>query len=690
MATLEKIRSKSVLLLIIVGAALLAFIIGDFFTSGRTLFGTGTTIATAGDQKVDIQEFQRRVQLAQQQEQQAGRTSTDGAVLQQRVLNDMIAEKLFDEEIRRLGLTVTDAELTEMMVGKNSAYVDRMIQQQLGLPDAATAHDMAYNPTKYNMPQEQAMQLQQYWVELENNVEKMLLQQKFQNLFGGVLAANELDARAMYDDMASTASVLYAKKDFSSMPDADFKVEDSDISALYNKDKGQYKLDEPTRLVNYISVNIVPSQADLLAGQQAVENALVALNNSTEAQGLPELAAFVVEPQKLAQADVDRQARLKAVLDTLSTGRAALVSRTGNDYTLAKLMGKSQASDKVKLDFMAVQGTRAQIDSLVALLNAGAEFDSIAASPLVAQSQKATEISLLDPNSAMVTELIEGRATGTYFAPDTLAQGGRIVRVAERATPTTVYDLAMATYTVEPSNVTVNELESGLQNYVSSHKTAKEFADSAQASGFTTFPAYITASSPTVGNIPDSHSAVAWAMDAKKGQVSPVFGDIQTGRFVAVALDDIYDDYRPARDPQVTAALSAKALNDKKAAKLLADYQGKANDVAGYAALMGTQADTTTVNLSQYMIPGIGMNETAIQGRVAAAKPGQLVGPLQANNSVVVLQVINVDSEGRPYNYDESAIRFGQQRGAGRMANMLPAILLGNNKIKNNINKFYK
>ncbi len=353
-------------------------------------------------------------------------------------------------------------------------------------------------------------------------------------------------------------------------------------------------------------------------------------------------------------------------------------------------MGKSQASDKVKLDFMAVQGTRAQIDSLVALLNAGAEFDSIAASPLVAQSQKATEISLLDPNSAMVTELIEGRATGTYFAPDTLAQGGRIVRVAERATPTTVYDLAMATYTVEPSNVTVNELESGLQNYVSSHKTAKEFADSAQALGFTTFPAYITASSPTVGNIPDSHSAVAWAMDAKKGQVSPVFGDIQTGRFVAVALDDIYDDYRPARDPQVTAALSAKALNDKKAAKLLADYQGKANDVAGYAALMGTQADTTTVNLSQYMIPGIGMNETAIQGRVAAAKPGQLVGPLQANNSVVVLQVINVDSEGRPYNYDESAIRFGQQRGAGRMANMLPAILLGNNKIKNNINKFYK
>ena len=197
MATLEKIRSKSVLLLIIVGAALLAFIIGDFFTSGRTFFGTGTTIAKVGDQKVDVQEFQRRVQQASQQAQQRGQR-IDNAVLQQQVLDAMIAEKLFNQEIADLGITVTDAELTEMMVGKNSAYVDRMVQQQLGLPDAATAHDMAFNPTKYGMPQEQAMQLQQYWLDMEQNVEKMLLQQKFQTLFTGLLRCSTISLRAFF------------------------------------------------------------------------------------------------------------------------------------------------------------------------------------------------------------------------------------------------------------------------------------------------------------------------------------------------------------------------------------------------------------------------------------------------------------------------------------------------------------
>lgn len=689
MATLEKIRSKSVLLLIIVGAALLAFIIGDFFTSGRTLFGTGTTIAKVGDQKVDVQEFQRRVQLAQQQEQQTGRHS-DPAALQQQVLDAMIAEKLFDEEVRRLGITVTDAEITEMMVGKNSAYVDRMLQQQVGLPDAKTAYDMARNPTKYSMPQEQAAQLDAYLTELEGNVEKMLLQQKFQNIFTGLITANELDAKALYDEMTPTANVLYAKKDFGSLADEEYPVEDADIQALYNKEKGRYSLDEPTRLVNYISVNIVPSQADIMAGQKTVEDAIVALNTADEAQGLPELQAFVVESKKMSQADVDRQARLKALLDTLSVGRAALVSRNGNDFQVAKLNGKSMAADKVKLDFMAVQGTKAQIDSLTALLNGGADFDSIAASPLVAQSQKATEISLLEPNSTSVQELIEGRATGVYFAPDTLAQGGRIVRIAEKAEPVTVYDLALASYTIEPSNATVNTLESGLQSYVSAHKTAKEFADSAQAAGFTTFPAYITASSPSIGNLSDSHSAVAWTMEADKGDVSPVFGDIQSGRFIAVALDDIYTDYRPARDPQLSVALANRARSEKKAAKLLADYQGKAKDVAGYATLMGTQADTTTVNFAQYMVPGIGMNESAIQGQVAAAKPGQLVGPVKANNSVVVLQVLDINTEGRPYSYDESAVRYNQQRGAARMAQNMDRILIGNKKVTNNMTTFYK
>lgn len=105
---------------------------------------------------------------------------------------------------------------------------------------------------------------------------------------------------------------------------------------------------------------------------------------------------------------------------------------------------------------------------------------------------------------------------------------------------------------------------------------------------------------------------------------------------------------------------------------------------------MNVSVDTTTVNFGQYMVPGLGMNESAVQGKIANAQKGALVGPMKANNSVIVLQVTELDKEGRPYDFQESSLRYNQQRGAGRMMNVLDRILLGNKEVTNNINAFYK
>ena len=157
MATLEKIRSKSTLLLIVVGAALLAFIIGDFFTSGRTLFGTGTTIAKVGKEKIDIQEFQRRYEEVNQQYQQQN-TKMDPAALQQYVLNQMIQERLINKEIEDLGIEVTDNELSKAMLGPNAHYAMIQFAQQMGFQSPDQLYDVAFNPTKYNVPADQAQQ----------------------------------------------------------------------------------------------------------------------------------------------------------------------------------------------------------------------------------------------------------------------------------------------------------------------------------------------------------------------------------------------------------------------------------------------------------------------------------------------------------------------------------------------------
>lgn len=689
MATLEKIRSKSVLLLVIIGVALLAFIIGDFFTSGRTFFGTGTTVAKVGNQKIDIQDFQRRVELANQQMQQNGQ-KVDQAVLQQQVLAAMVGEKLMEKEMKDLGLTVTDQELTDAMLGSGSYYLDAMLRQQ-GIESARALHDMAYNPVNYGIDEQNAAQLRQYWVSLEKQMEQSLIQQKFQTLFAGTLTANELDAKAVYDDAAATAHVAYAMKDFSSLSDDDYAVTDQEIQAEWEKHKADYALDAPQRSINYISVEIAPSAADLVAAEQNVEAAIAALNEKPSTEGLADMPEFIVNRNKVTSSAI-LDNRLQKFADSASVGSAALVSRIGNDFTLAKVIGKTSEPDSANINIFALAGNRALADSVIAELNAGRlSFDSLSTIAGAQGMQKDLDVPLLDPQMALMRDALVNATVGRYFTPDTAAtEGVRIIRVNSRKAPVTVYDLAHITYTAEPSRATVNKLESDLQAFLSANTTAETFTANASDAGYQAFPAIVSESTPQIENIPSTRGAVHWALEAKKGQVSPIFGQETDGRFVAVALNDIYEKYVPATAESVKSYLTTQVRNDKKAAALIEQYKGKASDLAGYAQLMNTKVDTTDVNFGQLSFYNPGVGGADIAATVSVTEPGKLTGPLKGNTGVVVFNIVNVDKQGRPYSFEESAMTYNRSRGAAALGGNIQMLLLGNKKIENNLMKFFR
>lgn len=694
MATLEKIRNKSVLLFIIIIVALLAFILGDFLTSGRTYFGDPTSVAKAGGVKVEYQDYQQALTQAGEQMRNQGREVSND-VLSQSTIQNLLAQKLMEKEYQELGITVTDKEITEALTGDMphpaASQMIYYLSQQLNLPEASgrTLFDAMQNPAKYNIQPATAEELKKIWANQEKQIEEMMLQQKFMALVSGLYTYNKLDAKNFYDDLATTRHLAYVSKDASSISDDEIELTDADVQAVWNSQKQNYRLDEPTREINYIYVAIEPSQSDRAEAQKAVENAIEGLRTTPGTEAIANDSRFVAQTVKVPMSAVT-DSKLRTFLSENESGAATVLSRQNDTYTLAKLIDVTEGIDSINISVLqAVPGTN--LDSLLAIINNGSTFESL--SDGVTTSGRDSLWTALEGLNmdAKVKSALENNSVGKAFIlTDTVAGGetaGAIYRINRRHAPVKYYDVATIEFTVDPSQETLADLATNLRTFLSSNSSAKEFVDNANNAGYSVLSDQVTASSTGIGNARESRKFVKWAMEAKKGQVSPMMQDDRQSYLIAVAVSDIYDDYLPWSSPAINTSLRAQARNNKKAEKLMAEYYGKATDLQGYAQAMGTEVNHGSVNFTSPTLLNVGVNENALHGAVAAAPQGKLVGPLKGNRGILVFTVEEVNSENRPFVEADYGMRFNQTYGLTRQNSPLP-LLLGKNKIDNRSLKF--
>ncbi|MBP3536370.1 MAG: SurA N-terminal domain-containing protein [Muribaculaceae bacterium] len=681
MATLEKIRNKSVLLFVIIIVALLAFILGDFLTSGRTYFGHPSTVASVDGVTVDYTDYQNRISQANEQMRNQGR-EISGDVLSQNVLQGIITEKLFQKEYDDLGITVTDAELTDALTGATptpqAAQMIAYLAQQLNLPEASgrVVFDAVQNPAKYNLPASVGNELRAIWASQEKDVENSMLQQKFMRLLTGLYTYNKLDAKSYYDDQATTRAVAYVSKDISAVADDEIEFSDADIKALWESEKQNYELDEPMREVDYIYVAIEPSQADRIAGQQAVENAIVGLNATPGTDAVASDTKFSTSTQNVPASAI-RDTKLREFVTSNEPGTAKLINRTTDTYTIAKLLDATTGIDSVNVSILRAAQT-VDFDSLAAAINGGASFASLNSDQV--QTVDSIWTSLEGTGiDATTRNAIAGATIDKAFVLTDSVQGApvsAIYRVNKRNAPVKFYDVAVIEYTVDPSQETLTELSSNLRTYISNNSSADEFTKNAGEAGYSVMSDQVGPSSVGIGDVRDSRRFVKWATENKKGKVSPIMQDDRQTYLMAIAVKDVYNDYLPWTSPAINTQLAMRARNNKKAEKLLADYAGKANDLQGYAKLMGDSISNGNVNITTPSLLNIGVGESALQGNIAATEKGKFAGPLKGNRGILVYQVEDVNMEGRPFNERDYGSRFNQTFGIIRQGSPLPLLLV--------------
>ena len=699
MATLEKIRKRSVLLLIIIGVALLAFIIGDFLNSSRSIFGNATTVAKVDGEKIDYLAFQQR--YSEFTENNKNASQQDAATIQNQVLGQMIQEALFNEEYDALGIDVSDKELSNYMY-KQMAMRDQEFAQTLsqlaqnlsGVEKAAALlqnatsqemlvqnlHKIIFNPTQYGLTSDQVAQLQSWWVGKEKDASEQLKQMKFGMLFQGSIQANALEIEAMKAQRMNSYDVQMVSVPYATLNDADYKVSDEEVKAVYETEKYKFRLDEESRLAYYIAVPLQPSTTDLAKADKLFASVDSALHATAGVEGVRKFSELSINERSVRQKDLSSLGMdAKNFADSAVVGQISKVYTQGNTRTIYRLLSKNSEIDSVKIVAAQVEGDKKKQQAALADLNAGKENKDAKTDTTTIDVFASVQQGSLPED--VKTKLLAGG--DSFFILDSSDQGAAIVKVIEKMSAKTIVNLAEISYTVDPSKETRQNLLNDLQKFVDANNTAKKFYDNAAKAkqSYTAMSDVVSKSQAMLGNqIKGSAKLIAWLFnDASEGEVSAIQTD--NDQLVVAALSKVYDgDFRPISDPDVKAYCEQVARNNKKAAALMKKYAGKSNSVAGYATVMGRSAQNVTVGT--YPNP-----EAALDGQVPFAKVGKTYGPVKGETSIFVYSVIKKNAADNKID-DKQLAQMVRQMSSGAISRNFWALIKGSKDVNNRIVNF--
>ncbi len=706
MATLEKIRSKSVLLIVVIGVALLAFIVGDALTNSRNLFGDHTTVAKIGDKKIDYTDYiQRREELNNRLEQArkqnpAQYANYDTQLMSQLALDELVAERLLDQAADNAGIETSGEQLRFFVMDNPiNPRIQELIQQLnasgLSVSTPQQAYEVIFNPKRNGFTDAQMAPFQRAWVAMESETKQMIKRQQYQRLLYGTVKANDLDKKALYNDYVSTSNVNMAFHPYGQLDAEKYKVSDADIKAAYDSDKSIFKVNEPTKDVMFIAVNIVPSTADRENARMLAVSTMESLRDSAGQVGKDlKKEGVAVTRRQLRASDLPLGAVREYVLSA-SADSAKIVSENIKGFTIVKMGRRTQAMDSIQLNIVQVAGDKLP-SKVLASLNSGLPADSVSkkfgADSVMAQpAQWIPLFTAQGPTRAIEPAQLDSlvNAGGKYITLMSSPQGSVLASVAKRNAPVDIYEYDEVTYELKPSVKTVNGEREKLEKFLDQNQDLKSFAANAAKAGYTIQDFSLSESSPAVPRMaglnsyyPDSRQVVRWVMiDGNPGEVSHIYEskDAMTPALYAAAVVSKYDDYVPLTNKDVKTFATDKARRDKAGEEMIKQYQPKAGSMAGVAQAMAVESTNNPTFRFGYN-PQVA--DAKVLGRIAGSKPGKVV-LVKGDNGVYAYQVASQGKEEFPFNDQQYEQQYFQLVNPN-----MGGMLKGAREYVNNIYKF--
>ncbi|MFV8392403.1 peptidylprolyl isomerase [Flavobacterium sp. LB2P6] len=692
MALLQKIRQRSLLLILVIGFCLLAFIIGDIFNSGG-FSSTSKDVGRIDGKDISFEDF--RVKVSNVEKSGQGITSTEAA---NRVWEQEVSVALLTSEFDKLGLRVGEKHLLEVLkadqnIGGNPLFLN-----------AAGVFDVVKFKEYFKANPAQA----QFLKDREKDADLNAKYQMYNTLIKAAVYTTESEGKLKYEMEANKVNFAYVAGLYSTIKDSEVKVTDAEIVEFMKKNEKKYKADE-SREVEYVLIedkasaadetevkskinalltgSVVYNQAtgknDTLPGFRTTTNTVEFVNSNSD---VPYDSTYIAK-KDLPAVDADK-------LFNLAPGAVYGPYMFGKYYCISKSMGmKSGVNAKASHILIGYEGTqvpnqkekrtkeqaKAKAESILAQVNANPDSFMMLAftSSDDSSAQQGGDLGYFGPNQMVkpFNDFVFNNGIGKVGLVET-DFGFHIIKITDKQDG---IRLATVAQKIEASEATSDKIFTQATK-LEMDAADNDFNKAAKDMGLKVAPAVsVKGMDENFGTLGNQRTIVRWAFEngvkvgavkrfevANVGHVIAKLKSIDDSGLVAVSV------VRPYVEP---------ILKNKKKAELIKAKMSGSSLEAIAKAVGGTVQQATDLTMENTMLPGVGQ-EPKVVGNAFALAANKLSAPIEGNTGVYVVK--NTSTVKAPALKSHAAYVTKLKAQSASDANRVIPALKANAKIEDN------
>ena len=660
MATLQKIRTRAGLLIaIVIGISLAAFILGDLLQSGSSILQRSQLeVGEINGESIQYQQFQKQVEelgeIYKQNLQQSQLDENNWAQVREQTWQTMVQEIVMGDVYDDLGIDVSSDELFDMLQGAN---LHPIVQQIFRNPNTGQVDRGAVVNFLKNLDTNVAPEQRAYWLYLEKQIVNERKQAKYSGMVGKGLYVTSSEVQNSVNEKSKAVNFEYVSLNYNTVSDSSISVSESDLKSYYEDNKSNFK-QEKSRQIEYVEFPVKPSAADYKDAEDWINGIKADFANATDN------VQFVNSNSDVSFNSVwYKKESLPAAVGSWIFDEGAKENDVygpyfeNEAYTLAKVDTLAMLPDSVKARHILIRvNTQEELaaaqklaDSLKTVIEKGGDFAALALQYSTDQGSAVKGGDLGWFGRGMMVKPFEDAAFNNDKNEVSIAMsqfGIHVIQTTDKGKPTLQAQVAFLVRNVTSSTRTEQDIYAQASKFAIDNDSKEKFNKAVVEQKLNKKVATVRETDLNIVGLQNARVLVRSAYEGEVGNIlktsqeSPIF-ELGNNFVIAVLTKATEEGEATFEDARTQVEL---AVRKQKKVELLSKKasdaaQGK-SDMYAIASALNTNVGTAdNVDFNTFSVPGLGL-EPALVGTVTAMGTGKISKPVEGNNGVYLAKIV--------------------------------------------------